>query len=62
LGNGNAAVDEVRCRLRDAIAAGELDEEEQLRGVLRMLGEKIAEQDQLLLFGETLRTKGSLRA
>jgi hypothetical protein len=45
-------VDEVRVRLRDAIAASDVDEEEQLNGVLRMLGEEIPEQNQLLLFGK----------
>jgi hypothetical protein len=48
-------VDEVRRRLRNAIAAGNVDEEEQLKGVLRMLGEEIPEQNQLLLFGKRRR-------
>ena len=42
----------VLARLRDAIAAENVDEEEQLKGVLRMLGEEIPEQNQLLLFGK----------
>jgi hypothetical protein len=46
------ALDEVRRRLRDAIAAENADEEEQLKGVLRMLGKEIPEQDQLPLFSE----------
>jgi hypothetical protein len=40
----------VLARLRDAIAAEDVDEEEQLKGVLRMLGAEIAEQNQLHLF------------
>ena len=50
--NSAAAVDDVRLRLRlrDAIDASDLDEEEQLNGVLRMLGEEIPEQNQLPLF------------
>jgi len=40
----------VLARLRDAIAAEDVDEEEQLKGVLRMLGEEIPEQNQLHLF------------
>jgi hypothetical protein len=40
----------VLARLRDAIVAEDVDEEEQLKGVLRMLGEKIPEQNQLHLF------------
>jgi hypothetical protein len=40
----------VLARLRDAIAAEDVDEEEQLKGVLRMLGEEILEQNQLHLF------------
>jgi len=44
-------VDEaVLARLRDAIAVEDVDEEEQLKGVLRMLGEEIREQNQLALF------------
>jgi hypothetical protein len=50
--NSAAAVDDVRLRLRDAIAASDVDEEEQLNGVLRMLGEEILEQNQLPLFGK----------
>jgi hypothetical protein len=52
VGNSAAAVEEVRLRLRDAIAASDVDEEEQLNGVLRMLGEEIPEQNQLPLFGK----------
>ena len=48
----SAAVDKVRLRLRDAIDPGNVDEEEQLNGVLWMLGEEIPEQNQLLLFGK----------
>ena len=48
--NSAAAVDDVRLRLREAIDASDLDEEEQLNGVLRMLGEEIPEQNQLPLF------------
>jgi hypothetical protein len=51
----SAAVDKVRLRLRDAIDPGNADEEEQLNGVLRMLGEEIPEQNQLLLFGKRPR-------
>ena len=51
----SAAVDKVRLRLRDAIDPGNVDEEEQLNGVLRMLGEEIPEQNQLLLFGKRRR-------
>jgi hypothetical protein len=40
----------VRARLRDAIAVEDVDEEQQLKGVLRMLGEDIPEQSQLHLF------------
>jgi hypothetical protein len=51
VGNAGTAVDEtVLARLRDAIAARDVDEEEQLKGVLRMLGEEIPEQNQLHLF------------
>ena len=54
--NPVTAVDEaVLARLRDAIAAEDV-EEEQLKGVLRMLGEEIREQNQLHLF------KGGLAA
>ena len=49
--NPDTAVDEaVLARLRDAIAVEDVDEEEQLKGVLRMLGEEIREQNQLALF------------
>lgn len=49
--NPFTAVDEaVLARLRDAIAAQDVDEEEQLKGVLRMLGKEIPEQNQLHLF------------
>jgi hypothetical protein len=51
VGNPVIAMDEaVLARLRDAIAAEDVDEEEQLKGVLRMLGEEILEQNQLHLF------------
>jgi hypothetical protein len=51
VGNPVTAVDEaVLARLRDAIAAEDVDEEEQLKGVLRMLGEEIPKQNQLHLF------------
>lgn len=51
VGSPVTAVDEaVLARLRDAIAAQDVDEEEQLKGVLRMLGEEIPEQNQLHLF------------
>lgn len=50
MGNPGAVVEELRRRLRNAIAAEDADEEEQLKGVLRMLGKEIAEQDQLPLF------------
>jgi hypothetical protein len=51
VGNPVSAMDEaVLARLRDAIAAEDVDEEEQLKGVLRMLGEEIPEQNQLHLF------------
>ena len=39
-------------RLRDAIAAEDVDEEEQLKGVLRMLGAEIPDETQLPLFGK----------
>jgi hypothetical protein len=39
----------VLARLRDAIAAEDVDEE-QLKGVLRMLGAEIPKQNQLHLF------------
>jgi hypothetical protein len=49
--NPVTAMDEsVLARLRDAIAAEDVDEEEQLKGMLRMLGEEIPEQNQLHLF------------
>jgi hypothetical protein len=40
-------------RLRHAIAAEDDDEEEQLIGVLRMLGTEIPDKNQLPLFGKT---------
>jgi hypothetical protein len=50
-GNPVTAVDEaILARLRNAIVAQDVDEEEQLKGVLRMLGEEIPEQNQLHLF------------
>jgi len=52
VGNPVRAVDEVVLgRLRDAIAAEDVDEE-QLKGVLRMLGEEIPDEHQLPLFGK----------
>jgi len=39
-------------RLRHAIAAEDGDEEEQLIGVLRMLGAEITDKHQLALFGK----------
>ena len=40
-------------RLRHAISAEDEDEEEQLIGVLRMLGAEIPDKNQLPLFGKT---------
>jgi hypothetical protein len=57
VGNSSAAADEVRLRLRGAIAASDVDEEEQLNGVLRMLGEEIPEQNQLPLFDKRRAAK-----
>jgi len=52
VGNPVRAVDEAALgRLRDAIAAEDV-EEEQLKGVLRMLGEEIPAERQLPLFGK----------
>jgi hypothetical protein len=46
-------VDEaVLGRLRHAIAAEDGDEEEQLNGVLRMLGAEIPDKNQIALFGK----------
>ena len=39
-------------RLRHAIASEDGDEEEQLNGVLRMLGAEIPDKNQLPLFGK----------
>ena len=39
-------------RLRNAIAAEDVGEEEQLKGVLRMLGTEIPDDSQLPLFGK----------
>jgi hypothetical protein len=51
--NAVTSVDEaVRARLRDAIAVEDVDEEQQLKGVLRMLGRDVPEQNQLDLFKE----------
>jgi hypothetical protein len=51
VGNPGKAVDEtVLARLRHAIAAEDVDEEQHLKGVLRMLGHEIPEQNQLDLF------------
>jgi hypothetical protein len=54
VGNPVRAEDEAALvgRLRHAIAAEDVDEEEQLKGVLRMLGEEIPDEHQLLLFGK----------
>lgn len=50
MGNPVTTVDEtLLARLRDAILA-EDDDEEQLKGVLRMLGKEIPEENQLHLF------------
>ena len=45
-----AVDEEVVSRLRDAIAAEDEDEKEQLNGVLRMLGAVTSDRDQLPLF------------
>jgi hypothetical protein len=47
-----AVDDEVVGRLRDAIAAEDEDEKEQLNGVLRMLGAETPDRDQLPLSGK----------
>jgi hypothetical protein len=60
--NAAAAVDKVRLRLRDAIAASDVDEDEQLNGVLRMLGEEIPEQNQLPLFDKGRTAKHERQA
>jgi len=54
VGNTLRAVDEAALlgRLRDAITAEDVDEEEQLKGVLRMLGAEIPDGTQLPLFGK----------
>ena len=54
VGNTLRAVDEAALlgRLRDAITAEDVDEEEQLKGVLRMLGTEIPDDSQLPLFGK----------
>jgi hypothetical protein len=52
VGSSNQTVDEaVLGRLRHAIAAEDADEEEQLKGVLRMLGAEIPEENRVALFG-----------
>jgi hypothetical protein len=52
VGNPLRAVDEAALgRLRDAIADEDVDEE-QLKGVLRMLGAEIPDETQLPLFGK----------
>jgi hypothetical protein len=52
LGNPLRAVDEAALgRLRDAIADEDVDDE-QLKGVLRMLGAEIPDETQLPLFGK----------
>jgi hypothetical protein len=51
LGNSDQIVDEaVLGRLRHAIAAEDGDEEEQLNGVLRMLGAEIPDKTQIASF------------
>jgi hypothetical protein len=51
--NSVQAVDEAALgRLRHAIAAEDGDEEEQLNGVLRMLGAAIPDENQIRLFGK----------
>ena len=53
VGNPLRAVDEAALgRLRNAIAGEDVGEEEQLKGVLRMLGEEIPAERQLPLFGK----------
>jgi len=53
VGNPLRAVDEAALgRLRNAIAAEDVGEEEQLKGVLRMLGAEIPDETQLPLFGK----------
>jgi hypothetical protein len=52
--------DAVRARLRDAIAVEDVGgEEQQLKGVLRMLGKDVPEQNQLDLFKRGRATRGS---
>jgi hypothetical protein len=54
VGNSVQAVDKAALvgRLRHAIAAEDGDEEEQLNGVLRMLGAAIPDENQIRLFGK----------
>ena len=53
-GNPGRAVDDAALvgRLRHAIAAEDGDDEEQLRGVLRMLGAEAPDETQIPLFGK----------
>jgi len=46
-------------RLRHAIASEDGDEDEQLNGVLRMLGAHVPEKNQLPLFGKPRAGQGS---
>jgi len=53
VGNSAQAVDEAALgRLRHAIAVEDGDDEEQLNGVLRMLGAETPDENQLPLFGK----------
>jgi hypothetical protein len=51
---GNSAMDRAALegRLRHAIASEDGDEEDQLNGVLRMLGAHVPDENQLPLFGK----------
>jgi hypothetical protein len=53
MANSGRAVDEAALgRLRHAIAAEDGDDEEQLHGVLRMLGAEVPDETQIPLFGK----------
>ena len=53
MANSGRAVDEAALgRLRHAIAAEDGDDEEQLHGVLRMLGAEAPDKTQIPLFGK----------